>query len=192
VHTDAALWNAVRAADEAAFGQLYDRHAASVYNFAFRRTASWLVAEDVVADAFAVVWRRARRGSLPRLERPSALPYLLAVAINESANGARTDRRWHAAVRRGVSTQVLHLHEDHADEVASRVDDEARMRDVRKALRKLPRKQQEVVELIGWAGLSVADAAVALGAPIGTVKSRLSRARAALTQMCSPEGGQDR
>jgi RNA polymerase sigma-70 factor (ECF subfamily) len=191
VDPDAVVWDAIRAADDDAFAQLYDRYASDVYNFAFRRTASWLAAEEVVADTFAVVWQRARQGTLAPLTRPSALPFLLAVAINQGANGARSDRRWRAAVRRGAATQDRPHHEDHADDVASRLDDEARMRQVRTALQALPRRQREAVELVAWAGLSSADAAAVLGVPIGTVKSRLSRARAALTEMCEdPEGDQ--
>jgi len=47
----------------------------------------------------------------------------------------------------------------------------------------LPDTQQDVVALCVWSGLSYEEAAVALGVPVGTVRSRLSRARAALTEL---------
>lgn len=177
---DIALWRSLAEADPDALGRLYDRHSAAVYNFAFRRTASWLVAEDVVSDTFVAVWRRAKRSNLPSLERPTALPYLLAVARHECANRRRTDHRWSAAVQRGGLSLV---EPDPAENVAIRVDEEARMKAVRAALKQLPRQQRDVVELVAWAGLSTADAAQVLGIPVGTAKSRMSRARKSLNDM---------
>jgi RNA polymerase sigma-70 factor (ECF subfamily) len=66
---------------------------------------------------------------------------------------------------------------DFADGVASRVDDEREARRLRRLLRKLPRHEREIVELCFWAGLDQQAAAVALDIPLGTVKSRLARAR---------------
>jgi RNA polymerase sigma-70 factor (ECF subfamily) len=66
---------------------------------------------------------------------------------------------------------------DHADDVSARLDDQREAKELRRALRRLPRHQREVVELCIWAGLDQQAAAIALDVPIGTVKSRLSRAR---------------
>ncbi len=177
---DVAVWQSLAGADAEALSRLYDRYATAIYNFAFRRSASWSVAEDVVSDTFTVVWRRAKRSDLPSLERPTALPYLLAVASHECVNRMRTDHRWSAAVHRGGLTLA---EPDPAETVASRVDEEARMKRVRAALKKLPRRQRDVVELVAWAGLSTADAAQVLGIAAGTAKSRLSRARKSLNDM---------
>ena len=57
---------------------------------------------------------------------------------------------------------------------------ERRMRSVHVAIRTLPRREQEVLALVVWSGLDYAAAAAALGVPIGTVRSRLSRARTRL------------
>lgn len=178
---DLRLWGMVRLSlDRDAFELLYDRYATRVYNFAFRRSGSWQMAEDVTAATFFAVWRRARRGSIPGLARHSALPYLLAVASRECANLTRADRRWHAAVRRS-----LHLESapDHAETVSEQLKDEERMRTVRAALGQLPRNQREALELVVWAEMSLADAAETLGVAVGTVKSRLSRARHSLAAM---------
>ena len=72
---------------------------------------------------------------------------------------------------------------DFAQEAAERLDDERRMREVLDAVRALPRHDQEVLALCAWEGLSYEDAAWALEVPVGTVRSRLSRARARLTAL---------
>ena len=59
------------------------------------------------------------------------------------------------------------------------------MTEVLKRLAKLPRSQQDVVALCIWSGLSYEEAALALAIPVGTVRSRLARARATLTE---PQG----
>ncbi len=67
--------------------------------------------------------------------------------------------------------------DDHALDVAQRLDDERRMSQVRQAVAELPRHERETLELVVWAGLTQAEAAEALGVPIGTVKARLHRTR---------------
>jgi RNA polymerase sigma-70 factor (ECF subfamily) len=76
---------------------------------------------------------------------------------------------------------------DHAEQVADRIGSEARMRAVLDQVRALPAREREVLALVVWAGLSYEQAAAALDVPVGTVRSRLSRARARLTQEASDE-----
>lgn len=66
---------------------------------------------------------------------------------------------------------------DIADDIAGRVDDRRRIAAVRTALERLSRADREVLALCVWGGLDYAAAAEALGVPVGTVRSRLSRAR---------------
>jgi len=70
---------------------------------------------------------------------------------------------------------------DHAEQVGERVDAEARMRAVLSAIDELPEHEREVLALVAWAGLTYDEAAVALDVPVGTVRSRLSRARRRLS-----------
>jgi RNA polymerase sigma-70 factor (ECF subfamily) len=66
---------------------------------------------------------------------------------------------------------------DHAAEVARRLDDERQMSAIRRAVAKLPRHERETLELVVWSGLTMTEAADALGVPVGTVKARLHRTR---------------
>ena len=69
---------------------------------------------------------------------------------------------------------------DGTPDVAARSEAAEQMRSVLKRIATLPRQQQDVVALCVWSGLSYEEAAAALGVPVGTVRSRLSRARASL------------
>ncbi|GAA5015064.1 sigma-70 family RNA polymerase sigma factor [Actinopolymorpha pittospori] len=179
--SDQELWRRASAGEEAAFGQLFDRHARTVYNFLFRRTASWSEAEDLTSAVFLHAWRRRRQVVL---DRESALPWLLKVADYTARNERRALRRYRAAIDRlNLAPEVQ---PDHADTVAERVDDERAMGEVRRALNRLPRHERQVIELSVWTGLDHQAVAVALGVPVGTVKSRLSRARKRLHGLLLP------
>ncbi|MGA5299344.1 RNA polymerase sigma factor [Nucisporomicrobium flavum] len=160
--------------DEAGFAAAFDRHCRAVYNHAFRLTGSWSVAEDVTQATFLLAWRK--RGAV-RLVDGSALPWLLVVA----GNCARTEHR-SARRRRALLHRVPYEDErDPADDVAGRLDDERRMREVLAAVRKLPRAEREAVALCLWSGVSYAEAAAVLGITEAAVRSRVSRARSRLT-----------
>jgi RNA polymerase sigma-70 factor (ECF subfamily) len=187
VVTDRDVWDALRSGDPDALATLFDRHGKAVYNFAFRRTSSWSVAEEALQATFTTVWRRAADRRLDPLTRDSALPFLLTVAGYECANASRSGNRWLAAIRR--SHQPI-AEPDHADLVVERADDERRMRAVREAVAQLPRGQREALELVVWSELSIAEAAAVLGVAEGTVKSRVSRARDALRGVLATELGE--
>ncbi|TWD84455.1 RNA polymerase ECF family sigma subunit [Kribbella amoyensis] len=171
---DDEVWERLREGDQSALGELFDRYADDVYAFAFRRTASWAAAEDVVQATFLSTWRRFHRDPPGPLTVPSARGWLLVVAGNECRTLYRTGRRLRALVDRLPDPPHS---PDHAGEVARRLDDERRMSAVRRAVGKLPRHERETLELVVWSGLTLAEAAAALGVAEGTVKARLHRAR---------------
>ncbi|MEV5966028.1 sigma-70 family RNA polymerase sigma factor [Kribbella sp. NPDC051952] len=185
--TDLALWERASAGDEEAFGQLYDRHARAVFNFLHRRTASWADAEDLTSAVFLLAWRR--RAELV-LDRNSILPWLLGVADRTARTAWRSKFRY----RRSLSTlkNLAADEQDHADDVAERVDRDVQLRKVRDQLTRLPRHEQEIVELCVWAGLDQQAAAIALNIPLGTVKSRLYRARQHLRELLAPNSEEER
>ncbi|MEU4195375.1 RNA polymerase sigma factor [Kribbella sp. NPDC026611] len=175
--SDGELWRRAADGEADAFGSLFDRHAKAVYNFVFRRMASWSDAEDLTSAVFLHAWRR--RADVV-LVHDSALPWLLRTADFVIRNERRRQRfRWLNLARQTPATDEP----DHADQVAARLDDERRARELRRLLSKLPKHEQEVVELCFWTGLDAQSAAVALDVPLGTVKSRLARARKHLREL---------
>lgn len=176
---DCELWQRAVAGEDRAFGALFARHANAVNVYCFRRVASWSAAEDLVSVVFLEAWRCRDRLTV---EGESALPLLYGIARRTTAKHHRSLIRYRAALRRLPAA----LHEpDPADDIAGRIDDERRMRAVRDLLSVLPRRERDVVELFIFSELDYAAAAVALGVPVGTVRSRLSRARARLSALGS-------
>jgi RNA polymerase sigma-70 factor (ECF subfamily) len=103
---------------------------------------------------------------------------------------ARNVRRHRAALARLPKAEFTG-DGDLADEVAGRLDDTRRLSDVRQAFSRLRERDREVLLLCVWGGLDYAAAAVVLGIPIGTVRSRLSRARLRLAELAdaAPQRG---
>jgi RNA polymerase sigma-70 factor (ECF subfamily) len=175
--SDSDLWRAVAAGDEAAFRELFLLYSGLVYNYCFRRTASWSLAEDAAQATFATLWRPAVAGTVDELRLESARPMLLAMALGECNNATRSRRRQLRLVDRiGEATSRA------ADNTAAWLEAETTMQTIRQAMSVLPRHQRDVVELVAWSGLSMTEAAATLNISVGTVKSRLSRARTRLAE----------
>jgi RNA polymerase sigma-70 factor (ECF subfamily) len=170
----------IRDGDKAAFGELFDQCSKAVYNHAFRLTGNWSTAEDVTALTFLEAWRL--RGKIDA-EGGSLRPWLLGIATNIARNMRRAARRHDDALARLPRGEGV---PDFAEEVVSRIDDAERLAAVRQAYGKLRRAEQDVFALCVWAGLDYAQAAEALGIPVGTVRSRLSRARKKLAGAGEP------
>ncbi|MEV4281672.1 RNA polymerase sigma factor [Actinoplanes xinjiangensis] len=162
----------VRVGDRDAFGELFDQFARDVYNHAYRLTADWSIAEDVMSTTFGEAWRVHERVDV---EGGSLKPWLLGIATNVARNLRRGDRRYRATALAMSRAEVTIA--DHADEVDGRLDDAERLAAAMGALAALRPDEREVLTLCFWEGLSYAEAAAALDLPVGTVRSRLSRAR---------------
>lgn len=167
---DGELWRRAAAQDRAAFGELFERHADAVYNHCFRRTASWSSAEELTSLVFLEAWRKRRS---VELEGETLLPWFLAVANNVIRNAQRARRRHQRLLARLPEPMQA---DDFGDDSAARADDERRMAGVLEVLSSLRAEEQAVVYLCDWSGLSQAEAALSLGIPAGTVRSRLARA----------------
>jgi RNA polymerase sigma factor (sigma-70 family) len=177
--SDADLWE-LAAIDPEAFGELFRRHARTVHAFCVRRTASVADADDLTSVIFMEAW--VRRGGV-KFIGTSSLPWLLGVANNVVRNSHRALRRYRSALHRVSVPSNARSAEDEAMDV---VEGERNLRDAITTLRKLSRAEQEVVTLVLWTGLSYEEAALALGVPIGTVRSRLSRAKKKLQSHFAP------
>jgi RNA polymerase sigma-70 factor (ECF subfamily) len=161
------------------FAAIFDRHAAPVQRYLVRRLGRQ-VADDVVAETFLVAFRSRERYDLARRD---ARPWLYGIATNLAREHQRAEVREYR-LRASVGQEPDP--DGHADRVAARVAAQAMHRQLAAALADLGVGDREVLLLIAWEGLSYEETARALDIPIGTVRSRLSRARrqvrAALTE----------
>lgn len=179
--SDGDLWARSRSGDAEAFGLLFDRHARLIYNYCFRRVGSRETAQDLLSMVFLEAWRR-RDKELPV---DKVLAWLYGIATNVVRHQSRSERRYAAALSRLPAPQA---ESDFAGRSDEHVDYERQAQAALSLLEQLPRGEQDVFVLSAGMELSYEDAALALGVPIGTVRSRLSRARARLMELDSASG----
>lgn len=155
------------------FAALFDRHAVAVHRYLARRIGV-MVADDLLAQTFLVAYER--RAGYDR-SRPDARPWLYGIATNLLRRHQREEvRQYRAWARTGVDPAL----ESHALRVVERVDAQAWSRPLAAALAGLKPGEREVLLLLAWGELTYPEIASALDIPIGTVRSRLHRARAAV------------
>ena len=167
--------------DPEAFAELYDRHAARIYRYVERRLGE-RAAEDVLAETFLAAFRRRYRYDLSRAD---AGPWLYGIAANVIGKHRRAELRMLGALAR---TGIDPVSEGDSEPVDQRVSARAVQRDLAAALARLAARDRDVLLLIAWADLSYEEVAVALDIPVGTVRSRLNRARSKVREAL---GGQD-
>ncbi|MGN9836734.1 RNA polymerase sigma factor [Nonomuraea sp. H19] len=156
--------------DPAAFSALFDRHAPALHRYVTRRLGDAL-ADDVVAETFLAAFRRLSRYDTAHRD---ARPWLYGIAANLIGKHRRAEVRTYRALAR---TGVDEVAESYADRVEARVSAVAAQRDLAGALAVLSPEDREVLLMIAWADLSYEEVSRALGIPVGTVRSRLHRAR---------------
>jgi RNA polymerase sigma factor (sigma-70 family) len=156
--------------DAEQFGLLYDRYASQLYRYAYRRVGPEL-AEDVVADTFLAAFRRR---SAYDLARTDARPWFFGILTGEIARRRRAEEaRWRALGRAADSDVV----EGFADRIAASVTARSARGPLAEALRRLAPGDRDVLLLIAWGDLSYEEVADTLQIRLGTVRSRLHRAR---------------
>jgi RNA polymerase sigma-70 factor (ECF subfamily) len=200
--TDDGLLRRMLAGDEEAFTLLYRRRHPSIYRFALHMSGNAAVAEDVTQEVFMTLIRDAKRFDP---ERGTLTGFLLGIARNHVRKRWDQDRRCvplpnesgemgqsgvDAVGRHGIggfsgsansgrngngafSTAARAHHEFESLETVGRV---------RQAIATLPENYREVVVLCELEEMSYEEAAAALDCPLGTVRSRLHRARALLLE----------
>ncbi|GAA0386284.1 DNA-directed RNA polymerase sigma-70 factor [Acrocarpospora corrugata] len=160
--------------DPEAFADLFDRHAPALRRYVARRLGDAL-ADDIVSDAFLTAFRR--RAHYDTTNHPDARPWLYGIAARLISRHRRVELRFYRAL---VRTGVDEIAEPYADRVEDRVA--ARQAGLAAALAELSPGDREVLLLVAWADMTYEDVARALNIPVGTVRSRLHRARARTRQ----------
>ena len=152
------------------FAVLYDRYAGQLYRYAGRRLGA-ADAEDMVAATFLAAFRARGRFDTTRAD---ARPWLFGILTKELAKQHRREGARLRAIARAC-TDVPEA--GHADAVADDVTARAARQPLAKALTVLAPADRSVLLLIAWGDLTYDEVAQALAIPVGTVRSRLNRAR---------------
>ena len=169
VEDDAAVIDA-SIADPERFAVVFERHAPHIQRYLARRLDRDHV-DDLVASTILAAFRK--RGSYDR-HRADARPWLYGIATNLLRGHRRKEVQ---ALRLRAAVPVGLDEASHADRVATAVSAQAMGAALAAALAALPAADRDVLLLIAWEELSYDEVAVALAVPVGTVGSRLNRAR---------------
>jgi RNA polymerase sigma factor (sigma-70 family) len=163
-----------------AFGLIYDRHAPALLRFLGRRAGA-KVAEGLLGELFRVAFERRKTFDA---SRASALPWLYGIGANLLLKHRRAEARWLRASGRMAGGL------EPADGRASAAALDARLLfpRVADAIDALPDDERQTLLLFAWEELPYQTVAEALELPIGTVRSRLNRARAHLRELLEPNG----
>ncbi len=167
---DADLMSRTALGDRDAFATLYRRHHAIVYRFARLMTGSTSAAEDIVQEVFLVVMRDAGRYDA---RRAALTTYLYGVARHQTRRRLARDR--HFVAFDGDTTDVCSQITD--DDPSATIERRESLQRLRRAIVSLPRRYREVIVLCDLQDVTYADAAAVLGCALGTIRSRLYRAR---------------
>ncbi|GLW10963.1 DNA-directed RNA polymerase sigma-70 factor [Microtetraspora sp. NBRC 13810] len=169
VATDAAVIALSRREPEA-FATLFSRHAPALKQYAVRRLGTE-AAEDIVAEAFIVAFRK--RASYD-LTFGDARPWLYGIATNLIARHRRSEIDLYRALSRTGADPVMEPFTDRVEQRVAAGGMRGRLAD---ALAGLPDGHRDALLLVTWGRLSYEDAAQSLGVAVGTVRSRVNRAR---------------
>jgi RNA polymerase sigma-70 factor (ECF subfamily) len=157
------------AATPADFAAIFDRHFDVVHAYLQRRVGRDL-ADELAAETFLIAFDKRARYDV---SRPDARPWLFGIATNLLHRHRRHELRQLRAYARSATDPIL----DAFDGVEARVDASSVRRELVDALTRVPAEELDALLLFAWADFSYAEIAEALEIPIGTVRSRLSRAR---------------
>lgn len=169
--------------DPAAFNTVFDRYYARIFSYLAARVGP-SDAEDLASEVFVAAFRQ--RATF-HADAVSAAPWLYGIAANLARRHHRSMARRRRAYLRAPTTDVVWFDPD----PTVHIDAERRIELLGKELKRLRGDDLEVLLLYALADLSYAEIAEALGIPVGTVRSRLSRTRERLRNLLAAEGQQE-
>lgn len=166
--SDAKLISASHA-DPEAFATIFERHFTSINRYLRRRTER-TVADELAAECFLIAFRRRKDYDT---SRSTAKPWLFGIATNLLKAHRRQE---HRALEAHARTD-FDVSSSDPDAIDARIDAQARGPELAAALRSLKPDDRDALLLFALADLTYAEIADALGVPVGTVRSRIHRAR---------------
>lgn len=162
------------------FATLYDRHATSIYRYAAQRLGDH-AADDVMSETFLVAFERRASYDATIV---NARPWLLGIATRLMRKHVRVE----AVAWKGMSADLAaQIAPDLIDQAGARIDAGRLTQRLDKALRRLSGADRDTLLLYAWGDLDYASIATAMQVPIGTVRSRLNRARRQLRRAAGIE-----
>src|ERR1700678_144392 len=162
------------------FTLLFRKHAPHIQRYVARRLGPD-VAEDIVAETFLLAYRQRDKYDPSRAD---ARPWLYGISTNLIGRHRRSEIRLYRALARTGTDPVTEPFTDRVDE---RVSADMASRGLAAALARLSADSRDTLLLAAWSDLSYEEIALALGVPVGTVRSRLSRARSKLRTILPQE-----
>jgi RNA polymerase sigma-70 factor, ECF subfamily len=169
---DSLLMARVAAGDDDALAEIWSRHASMVFGHAKRLTASPAIAEEITQEVFVSLWTHPDRFDP---QRGTLRTFLALDTRGKSIDALRHNERRRIREQRQFAMEPAASADQNQSGIDSRVTTT-----VREAIRRLPDKQREAVELAYFSGLTQSEVATSLGIPEGTAKSRLRLAQAKL------------
>jgi RNA polymerase sigma factor (sigma-70 family) len=168
-------------ADPQMFALIFERHYDAVFSYVGRRAGS-AVADELAAETFIAAFQSRQRYDTTR---PAARPWLLGIATNLLRHHRRSEVRRLRAFARLDRPEPSAGGLDRADE---RLDAARARPRLLRALSELSGEERDALLLMVWADLSYDEIARALQVPIGTVRSRLHRARRRMRELLAASG----
>jgi RNA polymerase sigma-70 factor, ECF subfamily len=176
--TDDKLLTRIRAGDSLALQALYARHQVKVFRFALRLLRNEQAAEDIVSEVFIDVWRNATGFE----GRSEASTWLLAIARNKAYSLLRKKKE--DALDEDFAAGI----EDEADNPEVLMQKKTKGDLLRACIGRLSVEHREVVDLVYYHDKSIEEVALIVGAPEGTVKTRMFHARKKLSELAQAMG----
>jgi RNA polymerase sigma-70 factor (ECF subfamily) len=161
----------------AAFGEMFDRHATTLFRYFVRRVGPD-EADTLLGELFRIAFERRETFDT---ERAEARPWLYGIASNLLARHRSGEARRLDATARLVNTSVTAS--DLFSDIDARIDASRLWAGVAAAIAALPQGERDTLLLFVWEGMPYDQIAAALDVPVGTVRSRLNRARGRLREL---------
>jgi RNA polymerase sigma-70 factor (ECF subfamily) len=176
--SDGDLLARIRSGDALALKALYGRHHVKVYRFALRLLRNEASAEDVVSEVFTDVWRSAANFE----GRSEASTFLLGMARNKAYTILRRKRE--DELDEGAAEEI----EDETDDPEVVLQKKNKGDVLRDCIARLSAAHREVIDLVYYHDKSIEEVAEIVGAPEGTVKTRMFHARKQLAELARAAG----